>query len=446
MTVPWTRDRVLALAPDSSSAAAGQKLARPGPWDDQGWDDQALWGLCQGSGKRPYQTVVELQSPAFKCSCPSRKFPCKHALGLMLLWSDSGVARSEQQPDHVREWLAGRSERTARSTARSAGTDKPEKVADPEAAARRQAQRAERVAAGLEELDIWLRDQVRGGLAGLERAGYQHFEQVAARMVDAQAPGVAGLLRGIPARLAGEGWPGRALEQLGLLRLLVTAHRRLDELPPDLRDTVRSRVGYPISQESVTALPPVRDSWAALGSVDTVEFKLTSRRVWLRGAASGRWAMLLSFAPPGQSLDSTVMPGVSIDAELHFYPGSGQFRALLGTEHGRRDGVPPQSASTSAAVAGDFASLIAADPWADRLPAVVEGTPVPPESDAGWRLRDVDGDAVPLLAAGEPWPLFAQSLGRPVRVFGEWTSRGFAPLSVVPAGSVDTFTPEVASR
>ncbi len=445
MTVPWTRDQVLALAPDSSSATAGQKLAGPAPWSGHGGDGEVVWGLCAGSGKRPYQTVVELQAVAFKCSCPSRKFPCKHALGLLLLWSDGGVPASGERPDFVREWLASRAERAAKSAARAGEADS-DKVSDPEAAAKRAAQRAERVSAGLDDLDTWLRDQVHSGLAGLERAGYRHFDQVAARMVDAQAPGVAGVLRGMPGRLTGEGWPARALEQLALLRLLVTAHRRLDELPQDLAETVRSRVGYPVAQESVLALPAVRDTWAALGSVDSADFKLTTRRVWLRGAQTGRWAVLLSFAPPGQSLDARLMPGVTVDADLHFYPGAGQFRALVGTEHHRHDHLPPQPAATLEEVAEDFARLVTVDPWADRLPAVVLGTPIPPEGGAGWRLRDTRGEAVALTGPGEPWPLFAQSLGDPVNVFGEWSSAGFSPLSVVPADLAGALSAEVVSR
>ena len=107
-------------------------------------------------------------------------------------------------------------------------------VADPAAAAKRAATRVERVSAGLEELDRWLSDQVRGGLAGFERTGYSHVDHMAARMVDAQAPGVASLLRSIPAELTGVGWPERVLIQLASLHLLIQAHRRLDLLPPEL--------------------------------------------------------------------------------------------------------------------------------------------------------------------------------------------------------------------
>ena len=76
------------------------------------------------------------------------------------------------------------------------------------------------------------------------RAGYAHFDTMAARMVDAQAPGLAGMLRSIPAEFASVGWPSRVLEQLGALHLLIQAHRRLDDLPSDLAATVRARIGY----------------------------------------------------------------------------------------------------------------------------------------------------------------------------------------------------------
>ncbi|MGH3171654.1 MAG: SWIM zinc finger family protein, partial [Trebonia sp.] len=68
------------LAPDGSSARAARGLAKAAPWTGTGATDDAVWGLCQGSGANPYQTVVDLTGPAYKCSCPSRKFPCKHGL------------------------------------------------------------------------------------------------------------------------------------------------------------------------------------------------------------------------------------------------------------------------------------------------------------------------------------------------------------------------------
>jgi hypothetical protein len=71
---------VISAAPDDASLAAARKLARPGPWSETGSNGDLVWGKCQGSGKTPYQVSVDTVAPAYRCSCPSRKFPCKHAL------------------------------------------------------------------------------------------------------------------------------------------------------------------------------------------------------------------------------------------------------------------------------------------------------------------------------------------------------------------------------
>jgi hypothetical protein len=310
-------------------------------------------------------------------------------------------------------------------------------LADPAAAAKRAATRVERVSAGLEELDRWLSDQVRGGLAGFERTGYSHVDHMAARMVDAQAPGVASLLRSIPAELTGVGWPERVLIQLASLHLLIQAHRRLDLLPPELAATVRSRIGYPMSKSQVLASPGVSDRWLALGMVDTVEFRLETRRVWLYGCATSRWGLWLNFAPPGGYLDATVLPGQALVSKMHFYPGSGQYRALIG-EHDEvgHDQLGPEddvAAESLAEVQHRFAELLAADPWATRMPAVVEAAPIRGHSRGGsWLLRDSSGSACRLVERyGEPWPLLARSGGESLRIFGEWNGQEFRPLSVL---------------
>ena len=210
------------------------------------------------------------------------------------------------------------------------------------------------------------------GLAGLERAGYAPFDAIAARMVDGQAPGVAGLLRALPGEIAGEGWPGRLLDQFGLLHLLIEAHRSLDRLDPDLAATVRSRVGYPVAKDEVLARPAVTDHWLALGMVETMEYRLETRRVWLYGAETGRWAVLLSFAPIGGFLSSEALAGDHLQAALHFYPGSGQLRALVGTRTSTTQPPVYPKPLTLAETQRRFAEMLAADPWATRMPAAID--------------------------------------------------------------------------
>jgi uncharacterized Zn finger protein len=74
---------VAGLAPDDKAVAAGRRLASSAHWQGLGRSGRALWGECKGS--RRYQTRVDLSDLAARCSCPSRKLPCKHTLGLLFL-------------------------------------------------------------------------------------------------------------------------------------------------------------------------------------------------------------------------------------------------------------------------------------------------------------------------------------------------------------------------
>ncbi|MER6144225.1 SWIM zinc finger family protein [Streptomyces sparsogenes] len=450
----WTAEQVLALAPDAASRKAGGKLAAPGPWSGAGAHGGGVWGLCAGSGGKPYQTVVDLDGPAYRCSCPSRKFPCKHALGLLLLWAGGGgVPEAEGPPDWAGEWLAGRRERAAREASGAAaeaaggGRKEPGGVADPQAARRRAERRAQRIAAGASELEQRLADLLRDGLAGADRSGYAVWEETAARMVDAQAPGLGARVRELGAiPSSGPGWPGRLLEECALLHLLNQGYARLDRLPEALAAATRSRVGLTTTTAELLASgAAVRDRWLVLGRRDDSDGRLTTRRIWLRGQDTGRIALLLSFGAAGHSPELALPVGVVLDADLTYYPAGRPLRAALGTRH--PDPPPPGPAAPPAQPAppvppgSDIPTALAAygdalreDPWLDAWPVVLSGvTPIPGGED-GWQLADTrTGAALPIdpRCAGRTdlWQLTAVSGGGPVTVFGECGHRGFAPLT-----------------
>jgi SWIM zinc finger len=425
----WDRARVLALAPDASSLRAAQLLASGRSWPLTGSaDDSALWGECLGSAVTPYRTVVDLSGPAYRCSCPSRKFPCKHAVALMLLWSDHTVGTDGGPPDWAASWLAARS-------VKASDPKEPKAPADPAAALRRAEQREARVASGLTELDRWLCDQVRQGLAASQRYGYRHWDDIAARMIDAQAAGLAERLRALAAvPHSGPGWDGRLLEEYALLRLLAAAGRAQTALPPPLRDTVRSRVGFTVRQADVLAsATPVRDHWHVLARRDLDQDRIRTRRVWLSGRHTGRIALVLSFAALGESLDDSLTVGTQTDAELAFYPAAVPLRALVATRHDTGPGGPPPGTTVGRVLAG-YAAALAEDPWLDTWPAVLEATPARAPVPC---LHDAAGDALPLQpGAGDCWPLFALSGGHPLTVAGEWTPRGLWPLTAWDQGGM----------
>ncbi|CCK27992.1 zinc finger SWIM domain-containing protein [Streptomyces davaonensis JCM 4913] len=438
--VRWSAEQVLALAPDAASRKAGSKLGAAGPWSEAGSSDEGtVWGLCKGSGSKPYQTVVDLadgDGPAYKCSCPSRKFPCKHALGLLLLWAGGdGAVPSGSPPDWAEEWTAGRKKRAEEKRAEG-GSGSPAGSADPEAARRRAERRAEKVTAGATELEQRLADLLRGGLAGAEQAGYGLWEETAARMVDAQASGLAARVRELGAiPSSGPGWPVRLLEECALLHLLDQGWLHREQLPEALAATVRSRLGLPTSPEG----PPLRDRWLVLAQYDTADTRLTTRRIWLHGTDSTRTALLLSYGAAGRAPELALPVGLSLDAELTSYPGAGQARATLGERFAApvpTSTRPPGVTTTEAAA--HYGEALRNDPWLDSVPVTLERVIPTPDADS-WQLADADTDtALPLTptARSRPglWKLVALSGGAPVKVFGECGHRGFTPLAAWPQG------------
>ena len=79
----WTIEQVVAVAPSPSSLGAAEAIAVPQRWAGLGCDDRTLWGRCRGSGAEPYETMVDHVDVAWRCTCPSRQLPCKHALALL---------------------------------------------------------------------------------------------------------------------------------------------------------------------------------------------------------------------------------------------------------------------------------------------------------------------------------------------------------------------------
>ncbi|MDT0396405.1 MULTISPECIES: SWIM zinc finger family protein [Streptomyces] len=433
--VRWTADQVLALAPDAASRAAGSELGAAGPWSGAGSSGEGVvWGLCEagGGGDAPYRTVVDVSGPEYGCSCPGRGSPCEHALGLLLLWSGGGgaVARGEA-PEWAERWIKG---------VRAKGpTDAPDSpgAADPEAARRRAGRRAERVTAGTVELEQRLADLLRGGLASAERSGDGLWEETAARMVDAQAPGLAARVREL-ASLPGTGAdrPVRLLEECALLHLLGRGWRHRERLPEGLAATVRSRIGLTARADG----PSIRDRWLVLAQYDTADSRLTTRRIWLYGTGTGRTALLLSYGAAGRAPELALPVGPALDAELSAYPGTGQSRAALGERFAPpapTDVRPP--GTTTAGAAARYGEALRDDPWLDSVPVTLDRV-IPAPDGEGWQLADADEDtALPLTPAARSrpglWRLVALSGGGPVRVFGECGHQGFTPLAAWPEGA-----------
>ena len=437
--MPFTSEQALALAPDSASASSGRKLASTRHWQSLGRNAEALWGECQGSGKKPYQVQVELATLSVRCSCPSRKFPCKHGLGLMLIFAaNMGDLAEGEAPDWVTAWLAKRHER-AEKHAEPVTLSPEESAAKEQARAKDKARRAEKreklVAQGIESLNLWLDDLMRNGLAALETAPEDFWETQAARMTDAQAPGVAGRLRALAAIPGSSSdWPDRLLSDLGRIALLAQAYSRLDALEAPLREDVRHLVGWPYNTVDLeTQGERISDDWAVLGQWEEMQDRGQTQYTWLRGHTSGRTALLVQFALPGRPYTELLMPGVSQRGEMGFWPGANPQRAYLLARQGDVHSLtgPLPGACAIEPFLASAADSLARQPWQERFLAVLsQVTPAYDTTTHIWRLYDTCGAALP-LRPGEYWLLLAISGGQPVDVAGEWDGCALRPLGVL---------------
>lgn len=454
----WSKEQVEAIAPTPAALTGARPLVSLTRWGSLGADERVVWGVCRGSGAEPYDTMVDHVGVRSSCTCPSRRHPCKHTLALLLLWVDGQVAAAVAPPA-VESWISRRiaarqasDTRRASDTGSASGLAGSEPTAEPPATAkesdtepepqpgdtpheppetdrdRARDERVERMFAGLTELDRWLDDRMRTGLADPALAKYATWDDLAARLVDAQAGSLANRIR----RLAGlvgasPDWHSDVLADLGLLHLLSQAGRRLGSLPGPLADAVATTVGWQVRQADVLAGVPDTDTWIVAARSDTREDRIEVRRHWLRGAASGRWALVLSFAAYRQSLDTSLTVGSAIEADLHRYPGPA-LRALVGARHGEPvEPVRPPAVDVAAAC-DEVGTMLAAEPWLDRVPFTVTASIAAVGS--GFAVTDAGG-SLPLIAAGRPLAtLLAVAGGGSVDVTCEWTPHGVVPLTV----------------
>ena len=127
-----TEQLILAAAPNPAAAANGKKLSKGGSFIKlyKSADDSFFMGECKGSGKNPYITsadYIDEGHPVYRCSCPSRQFPCKHSLGLMYeMMSDKTFEPCEIPEDIVRK--------RGKLAAKSAPSKSPEEMTPEEAA------------------------------------------------------------------------------------------------------------------------------------------------------------------------------------------------------------------------------------------------------------------------------------------------------------------------
>lgn len=428
-----TLEQVEAMAPDSAAAAAGKKLMAASQWPELGRSPEALWGKCQGSSV--YQVKIDLVNMGYNCSCPSRKLPCKHVLGLLMLAAQSPqTAPPSPAPAWVEDWLL---KRRAREEKQSVPETKPTRgQADAKAAERRALERTKLVGDGLARLDLWIHDMIRAGVAEVAVKPESHWEQQAKRLVDAQAPGLAArVVRLASLPRSSPDWAQRLLGELGRIKLLLHAYDRIDELDPALASEIRQLIGWNVSQDELERDGErVEDTWIVAGRWVDDRDRILVERSWVVGRTTGRIGLILQFSAAGQAFPESIVAGTEQPGTVVFYPGASGQRAKFLTRHAPPSPVHdrPLGHGTIDAFLTGVADLLARQPWLSAFGAVLHDVTVFRARDAWW-TRDQDARALPLYGQ-DHWKALALTGGHPSDLIGEWDGHGLRALGVFVAG------------
>lgn len=423
-----TAEQITNLAPDEASVKAGRVLATNSKWPLRCVHEKALWGDCQGSGKTPYRTIVDLSNIAFKCSCPSRKFPCKHGLGLLFLYADNPSVFSVETDlaPHVAEWI------DKRAASAESKPSKPDVDPDGQSQLKRAKARERKVAGGMEELRLWLRDAVRTGIMNVPQDPFKFNQNIIARMVDSQADGLANQLRQInQINFYKDGWQKALLKQMSKIYLLTEAYTHLETLPADLQTDIRTLIGWNTSKDEVLNGLGIKDKWLILAITLEEESNLTTERIWLYGPDTRKYALILNFYAGAQAQQHHFIPGRTVDAELVYYPSQVPLRALFKEQveigNAFKDPLVTQDISQ---LLNEFSFRLAMNPFADQLPYILSSIRVHFEKEL-WFALDHDSKIIPLSnSADECWTILSISRGKQFDGFGIYENESFKLLAL----------------
>ena len=421
-----TEEQVLSLAPDDSSKKAGLGLAGPSKWVIRAYNDLAIWGECQGSGKNPYQTQIDTTNIAFKCSCPSRKFPCKHGIGLMLLYTrQQSLFTNTDAPAWVSDWLDKRNERQEKQA------EKKDKPVDEAAQAKRLQARESKVEDGIAELNIWIKDIVRNGLVNIPERDSSYFLNMAKRMVDAQAPGLAGMIRYLSEiNFYNDGWQTPFLDQLGKIYLITEAFKNQEKQDENLQQDIRTWIGFTQNQETLKEQTGTLDTWLILAKQTTEDENITTERYWLYGTQTSSYALVLQFIVRGIGAQVSLMPGTFIQAELIYFPSTLPLRAIIKRQISTSAVADFKGFNSWQQIMDDEAKANSILPFRSERPYIIHNVK-PVLYNGTWWLQDANKNMMAVRNEQQRiWKLLAISGGKEIDTAVIGSEDSFEPIGL----------------
>ncbi len=422
----WNPSRIRAFAPDEHTWSRAQRLAHPPVWLSRFRSEHFAWGECRGAEGAVYFVEADLAHPAFRCSCPVKKQPCKHGLALMLLLQNYPQAWISTDTPPLKT-VAWSKQRQIDSATKAQRKQAPENQA---LRLKNREKRLQTMTDGFLQLDAWLRDLIRQGLAAVESQPYTFWEQIAARMTDAKLGSVARRLRQLAIPDPDLPRHTQILHAISELFLLSEAFKRKSLLPQDLTEDLLATAGLNQRKEDLEGLPAVEDLWVIRAVEEGKdEQQLRYRRVWLQRHACLQFALFLDFAWGENPFESTWTRGEILEGSIVYFPSAFPLRAVpVSLKPVSIEPVVLMGVDTLGEAARLFAEALSQNPWLLQLPLSLNGM-VPVYHDKKFYFSDGHGASCLLdIPENDGFRILAESGGYPIQVFGIWKNGAFRPI------------------
>ena len=250
-----TEELIRSVAPNAAAVSNGKKISASGDFRtlSKTADETLIFGECMGSGKNPYHTSADFsgESPVFRCSCPSRQFPCKHSLALMFEW----LAKKPFTVSEIPEDIAQKREKAAKRAEKAAMPTEEKKAPRQNKAAAEK--KLKKQAEGLELAEQFVTDMFTRGISSVSKASAEQYKTLAKQLGDYYLP-----------------------EPQAIMNEIVSAAQKLSSAPDDaetdrltalcvkLSSTVKKSKAYIASKlESGDVLPEDSILYEAMGNV-----------------------------------------------------------------------------------------------------------------------------------------------------------------------------------
>ncbi len=185
---------IVSIAPNANAVTNGRKLSSGNSFVKRmkSEDDSLYFGECKGSGKSNYIVSIDFEKegePVFRCTCPSRQFPCKHAIGLMFEMKENKDFETADIPQDIIDKRNKIEAKEKKKAEKEKNPEKPKKTSTVSKAAK--TKKIKKQIEGLDLLKDLMNQITNAGVASCVDAAFdKKYDELAKQLGDFYLPGV----------------------------------------------------------------------------------------------------------------------------------------------------------------------------------------------------------------------------------------------------------------